>query len=148
MTIKAWVSRSAALAVISVFCASAAQAAQIENVTLWDAGGAMGVSVSATDLTAGMVTFEVTNKADSTHQHEMFVIELTPDQVANPDSLPYDEASGRFDEEAVKDRGEVSELDPGQSGSITLDLKPGTYMLVCNVAGHYRAKMYALVTVK
>ena len=44
--------------------------------------------------------------------------------------------------------GEVPERKPGQSGEITLDLTKGTYMLVCNIAGHYRAKMYTMLTVK
>ena len=33
--------------------------------------------------------------------------------------------------------GEVSELDPGKSGTLTLTIKPGKYLLVCNVPGHY-----------
>ena len=51
------------------------------------------------------------------------------------------------DEEQINDRGEVSELDPGQSGSLSLNLKSGTYMLLCNVAGHYKAGMYTLIHV-
>jgi uncharacterized cupredoxin-like copper-binding protein len=30
---------------------------------------------------------------------------------------------------------------------LTLDLKPGSYRLICNVKGHYMAGMTALVTV-
>jgi uncharacterized cupredoxin-like copper-binding protein len=44
--------------------------------------------------------------------------------------------------------GEVSELDPGKSGSLTLTLDAGTYMLFCNLPGHYMAGMWTFVTVK
>lgn len=124
-----------------------AHAAQVEKVALWDKDGAMGVDVSQMELKAGKVTFDVTNEKTSASEHEMVVIQLTPEQIAHPDTLPYSDKEGKVDEEAISDRGEVSELEPGQSGSLTLDLKPGTYMLLCNVTGHYRMKMYSVIHV-
>jgi uncharacterized cupredoxin-like copper-binding protein len=47
------------------------------------------------------------------------------------------------DEDKAGDKGEVSELNPGQSGSLTVTLAPGKYVLVCNVPGHYGAGMWA-----
>ena len=35
----------------------------------------------------------------------------------------------RVDEDKAGDKGEVSELDPGKSGSLTVNLKPGIYLL-------------------
>ena len=43
--------------------------------------------------------------------------------------------------------GEVSELDPGKTGTLTKPLKAGTYILMCNVAGHFAAGMWTLLTV-
>ena len=51
-------------------------------------------------------------------------------------------------EDAAGHLGEVSELDPGKSGSLSMKLDPGTYMLLCNVAGHYMAGMWTTITVK
>jgi uncharacterized cupredoxin-like copper-binding protein len=34
-------------------------------------------------------------------------------------------------------KAKVSELDPGASGTPAVVLKPGKYLLICNVAGHY-----------
>jgi uncharacterized cupredoxin-like copper-binding protein len=62
--------------------------------------------------------------------------------------LPFIENENRVDEEKSGDLGEVSELDPGKSGKLTLTLKPGTYILFCNVPGHYTAGMWATLTVK
>jgi uncharacterized cupredoxin-like copper-binding protein len=41
------------------------------------------------------------------------------------------------------DKGEVSELEPGKSGRLTINLKPGKYLLICNVAGHFVAGMWS-----
>ena len=127
--------------------AGAAQAAETEQVTLWEKDGKFGINVSHKALKAGKVTFNVVNKAGGNMQHEMIVVQLTPAQAADPTSLPYDEKSATVDEENVNDRGEVSELDPGKTGSLTIDLTPGTYMLLCNVAGHYKAGMYTMLKV-
>ena len=61
--------------------------------------------------------------------------------------LPYIDAENRVDEDKAGDKGEVSELDPGKSGSLTVDLKAGKYLLICNVPGHYGAGMWAEFTV-
>jgi len=50
-------------------------------------------------------------------------------------------------EEASGYLGEISDLDPLASGALTLTLKPGTYILFCNLPGHYMAGMWTLVTV-
>jgi uncharacterized cupredoxin-like copper-binding protein len=62
--------------------------------------------------------------------------------------LPFVENENRVDEEASGDLGEVSELEPGKSGSLTLDLKPGNYILFCNVPGHYMAGMWTALKVE
>jgi uncharacterized cupredoxin-like copper-binding protein len=57
-------------------------------------------------------------------------------------ALAYDSKDGKIVENKTHDIGEVSELEPGKSGSLTVDLKPGKYMLVCNMPGHYKSHMY------
>ena len=44
--------------------------------------------------------------------------------------------------------GEVAETAAGKSGSVTLTLKPGKYVLLCNVPGHFLAGQYTTFTVK
>ncbi len=105
--------------------------------------GMMSVSVDQASVPAGKVTFEVVNESKET-QHEMLVA-----PVASLDAkLPFVEAEMRVDEEASGDLGEVSELDPGKSGSLTLDLKPGLYILYCNIPGHYMSGMWTTLEVK
>ena len=62
--------------------------------------------------------------------------------------LPYVDNENRVDEEASRDLGEVSELDPGKSGALTLELKPGLYILFCNIPGHYMSGMWTTIEVR
>jgi uncharacterized cupredoxin-like copper-binding protein len=134
------------------------------NVKLWDKGGAMdmskdmgfgmgmhgnmkmavmGIKIDHPIVVAGKVTFDVTNTSKET-VHEMLVAPVT-----GPDAtLPYIAAEGRIDETKAGDLGEVSELETGKSGSLTLDLKPGYYVLFCNVPGHFTAGMWTTIQVK
>jgi uncharacterized cupredoxin-like copper-binding protein len=136
-------------------------AAEVVNVSLVDKGAAMempkdlgmgmggdmskatmSVVVDRTTVKAGDVTFNVTNNSKESI-HEMLVAPANP---AKP--LPFVDKDLRVDEEASKDLGEVSELDPGKSGSLTIALTPGTYILFCNIAGHYMSGMWTLITVE
>ena len=103
----------------------------------------MGLAVNVKEVPAGEVTFNVTNTS-SDAEHEMVVTKLS-----GPDgTLPYDDGNMRVDEEAAGSLGEVSELPYGQSGSLTVTLDPGTYVLYCNIPGHYAAGMWTRIVVK
>jgi uncharacterized cupredoxin-like copper-binding protein len=102
----------------------------------------MGITASPGTVKAGQVTFNVKNDSKDT-VHEMIVMYL-----ADPGKpLPYLEAENRVDEDKAGDKGEVSELDPGKSGALTVELKAGKYLLICNVPGHYGAGMWVEFTV-
>ena len=75
---------------------------------------------------AGDVTFDVSNAGE--REHEFVVIRTDLDH----GELPTLE-DGSVDEEAVDIVGEVEELDPGATGSVSLDLETGNYALMCNL---------------
>lgn len=102
----------------------------------------MGLKLSSMTARAGKVTFNVTNSSKDT-VHEVVVLPYK-----DGEKLPYSDQDMRIDEEAAGHLGEVSELQPGKSGSVTLDLKPGKYLLVCNIAGHYMNGMWEIITLK
>jgi uncharacterized cupredoxin-like copper-binding protein len=103
----------------------------------------MSIVALPASVPAGEVTFVATNRS-SDYVHEMIVA-----KVADPAKpLPYVTADTKVDEEAAGHLGEVSELDPGKSGKLTLTLEPGTYVLYCNIPGHYMAGMWATITVR
>jgi len=101
----------------------------------------MAIKVDKATVKAGEVTFNVTNNSKEMI-HEMLVAPV----VDPAKQLPFIDNDFRVDEEAAKDLGEVSELDPGKSGSLTITLKPGTYILFCNIAGHYMSGMWTMIT--
>jgi uncharacterized cupredoxin-like copper-binding protein len=88
---------------------------------------------------AGKLKITLDNKGKI--QHELVVLKSG----ADPASLKVG-ASGRVSESASV--GEVSETDAATTKSATLDLKPGTYVYVCNIPGHYADGMYGSLTVK
>jgi len=98
--------------------------------------------VSVKSVPAGHVTFNVVNASKDTI-HEMIVARLK----SMDEKLPYIANEERVDEDHAGDLGEVSELDPGANGELGVDLKPGTYILYCNVPGHYVSGMWALLKV-
>jgi uncharacterized cupredoxin-like copper-binding protein len=151
----------ASIATVSILAAFPARADATVSVSLWDKpemdmatglghgmGGemstaSMGVTAKPVSVSAGTVTFEVTNDSKDT-VHEMIVAPLK----AADEVLPYDENGGRVDEEAAGHLGEVAELAPGAKGALTVDLKPGSYILYCNIPGHYMGGMWTVVEVK
>lgn len=104
--------------------------------------GGMSLRANVTSVKAGKITFDVTNLSRSI-VHEMIVV-----AVENPNApLPYDYNTGQIPEKQVKMLGETSEMEPNAEKTITLDLKPGAYLLICNVPGHYAAGMWTPLTV-
>lgn len=89
---------------------------------------------------AGAVKVKARNVGEATHE---LVVASTK---RKPGNLP--RTHGEVDEEALNVIGEVSEREPGESGTTTLNLKPGKYVMFCNVPGHYKAGMYGRITVK
>jgi uncharacterized cupredoxin-like copper-binding protein len=136
------------------------------QVSLWDKGGSsmnmvdemkpmgmgmmgadmsmvtMGITADMTEVPAGEVTFQVVNDSKDMI-HEMVLAPVV--DATTP--MPYSTDLQKVDEDAAGHLGEVAELDTGQSGALTLTLKPGTYILYCNIAGHYAAGMWTLLTV-
>jgi uncharacterized cupredoxin-like copper-binding protein len=96
------------------------------------------INLSSPVAKSGQVTFKAVN--DGAAPHEMVV--LKTDEPASDLAVK----DGRVSE---KDSvGEISELDAGKSGTKKLDLKPGKYVLVCNIKNHYEQGMYTALTVK
>jgi uncharacterized cupredoxin-like copper-binding protein len=107
-----------------------------------EGGGAMSIKLDPPTVKAGPAIFQVKNDA-MTEVHEMVVVKLkSPDQV-----IPFNKAKHRVTEGKLKSMGEVSDLKPGASGTLKVNLKPGTYLLLCNIKGHYEAGMQSKLTV-
>ena len=103
----------------------------------------MHVAALPTFAKAGDVTFQVTNVSKDTI-HEMLVVKIPDTKTA----LPFDPSLNKVIEDKAGSLGEVSELDPGKTGTVTLKLSPGKYVLFCDQPGHYMAGMWTTIDVK
>lgn len=120
-----------------------ASAGQTVTVTLKDKGmESMTIETSPAEIKAGEVTFNVTNTSE-TLVHE-FVVAKSDTPV---DALPYDEAEKEVSEDAMEVQSEIEDIDPGKTGKLTLNLAPGSYLLLCNKTGHFRAGMAKTINV-
>lgn len=81
------------------------------------------------------------------NQSKTLVHEILVVREAAKGELPFDAKTDRVIEQRVHPLGEISDLAPGKTGKLTLNLKAGTYVLFCNQPGHYRDGMIAKLVV-
>jgi uncharacterized cupredoxin-like copper-binding protein len=103
----------------------------------------MSININPKSVLHGKVKFNVKNTSKNVI-HEMILSPVTDE--SKP--LTYIDKENKVDEESSIHLGEVSELDPGKSGSLIVDVKPGKYILYCNIAGHYMAGMWTMLEVR
>ena len=93
---------------------------------------------------SGSVTFHVINQGPSTH-------EFNVDRTDLPDgSLPLrgDGLTVNEDSPQLHRIDSLNEIEYHSSADLTLDLKPGRYVLYCNLEGHYLGGMHVSLTVR
>ena len=97
------------------------------------------VTVNVASVKAGSTKIGVRNLASQMHSFEVLKTDLPHDK------LPIDGVTAKAKEDGKV--GGIESIAPGGSASVTLDLAPGKYVLICNVAGHYQLGMHASFTV-
>ena len=99
------------------------------------------IKVSPAKVSAGHVRFLIRNKGPDTH--EVYIVR------SQPDGLRLRSDALTVDEEAIEDDvvGEEEAQEPRSTEELQVDLKPGRYELVCNMAGHYLGGMHARLVV-
>ena len=125
---------------------NAASTAQTVGIKLEDSStdpsiAHMRVVLDHDALKPGRVTFQADNRS-KTLVHEVLIAR---DNGAK--ELPYDAKHDRVIEARVHPLGEIADLAPGKTGKLSLNLKPGKYLVFCNQPGHYKDGMIARLTV-
>ena len=92
------------------------------------------VATNLPSVKAGTIKIGVRNLASMEHNFEVIKTDLAADQ------LPVDPASAKAID--VGKVGEIAKIPGGTSAAVTLDLAPGKYVLICNIAGHYQLGMH------
>lgn len=102
------------------------------------------IKLSTTSVPVGKVTFDVVNQGKL--EHELVILKtglaIASLQMRAEDSKKVDEEAG------AENIGEIEDIEPGKTKSETFDLAPGKYVLICNVAEHYKSGMAVAFEVK
>jgi uncharacterized cupredoxin-like copper-binding protein len=125
---------------------SEASAARVD-VTVKD----YSITTTPTSIKAGEVRFFVKNTGAV--EHELVVVQSDADPAALPvysatDKRAEGHVVGDVDEDKVTSEGEVEGIEAGATKDATFDLKPGKYVLMCNLATHYTMGMRVAFTVE
>jgi uncharacterized cupredoxin-like copper-binding protein len=99
------------------------------------------VTPDETSAPAGPVTFVTENRGSMRHDLVVIRTDLAPE------ALPVSAATVD-EEEAGQVVGVIKKFHPLLERSATLDLSAGKYVLICNVAGHYRLGMFAAMEIQ
>ena len=110
---------------------ASAQEGDAVDVALAD----FSIDPAATTETAGDVIFVVSNGGAGEHE---FLVART-DLAA--DALPLTADGTEIDESQVDVVARIEQLAAGDTHSVTANLDPGAYVLICNIPGHYQLGM-------
>lgn len=105
------------------------------------------ISLSATNIKAGDVTFNIKNDGDKDHEFVVVRTDLAADKLPTTDTGEVDEEGAGI--EAI---GELEDILAGTTdGKLTLNLPAGKYVVFCNVyaedLAHYQKGMHLAITV-
>jgi uncharacterized cupredoxin-like copper-binding protein len=97
------------------------------------------ITLDTSSVPSGNVTFNISNEGPSAHEFVVIQSDLAPDALPVKDD--------EVQEDKVEGVGEQEDIAPSTTTSLSLDLEPGSYVVICNVTGHYEQGMYAGLTV-
>ena len=127
-----------------IVAAPLARADDTVVVTLADKGlDSMRMDLSTKQIRAGKETFNVINTSQNNLVHE-FVVAKSDKPI---EALLYKEDENELAEDALAVMNEIDDIEPGKSGTLTVNLEPGSYVLFCNKTGHFKAGMVNQLTV-
>jgi uncharacterized cupredoxin-like copper-binding protein len=101
------------------------------------------IMLSTTSVRSGSVRIKAQNQGKTEHELVVFRTDLPEAALPlGPDGKVDEEAKGitHLDPEAEG-------VAPGKTKSISVDMAPGRYVVICNLPGHYSQGMHAVITV-
>ncbi|WP_322817502.1 hypothetical protein [Tepidiforma sp.] len=125
-----------ALALGATACSDDDDNAPTLNVRLVD----FAIEANPNTVPAGNVRVKAKN--DGSTEHEVVFVRTDLPE----DGLPV--VDNKVDEGKVEVVGEVEKFPAGKSKTATLELPPGRYVLICNIATHYGLGMHRVLLVQ
>ncbi len=99
------------------------------------------IKLSHNVVPPGKVTFDVTNQGPDAHEFVIFKTQLSQDNLPTQNGQINENAS------SVNKVEDHSQVPKGTSYTVTANLQPGHYVVVCNLPGHYLQGMHAELVV-
>ena len=93
------------------------------------------VNLSVASVKAGRVKIAVRNSGTMEHEFELIKTDIAPDK------LPQDSVSAKAKEDGLVKQAKGIGI--GRLVNVTADLQAGSYVIICNVPGHYQLGMQA-----
>src|SRR5436305_12547250 len=98
------------------------------------------ITVNVPSVKAGSIKIGVRNLGTMDHSFQVIKTDLPPDK------LPTDGASAKAKEDGKV--GEIASIPAGKSAAVTVNMAPGKYVFICNIASHYQLGMHVGFTVE
>jgi uncharacterized cupredoxin-like copper-binding protein len=127
-----------AVALLVAACANAAAEAPTGSQVVAELAD-YKITVNVPSVKAGTIKIGVRNLGAMEHSFQVLKTDLPPDK------LPVDGASAKAKEDGKV--GEIPSIPAGKSAALTLELTPGKYVFICNIASHYQLGMHTGFTV-
>ena len=112
--------------------------------------GMMRIATDRQSVPSGQISLTAANAGSMTH--ELIVLPLGAGQSVGTRTIGTNnrvsETGSLGEASRTCGAGAGEGIAPGSTGWVTVRLRPGRYELVCNIAGHYRAGMYAELDVE
>ena len=93
---------------------------------------------------AGDVTFEVANEAEQIHEFVVLQTDLAADALPTDDAGDVNEAG----DPGIVLVDEIEDIEGGATPTLPVTLDAGSYVLICNLPGHYAEGMHTGFTVE
>jgi uncharacterized cupredoxin-like copper-binding protein len=131
---------------------AAEAAVNVVNVTLGESGAKYFITVDKDTVQAGRTTFVIDNVGTLHHEMAIYKTDLPAGELPLTAEGTVDEEKAGLVAEAVYTRplrgDEDHRIRDGRGVDYTVDLPPGKYVLLCNLAGHYKAGQFVAFTVE
>ena len=139
----------AMLAIASVACSSDSSSSSAGTTATSPAGGGgtaiaatekdFSIALDSTEVAAGEVTFTINNEGPSAHEFVVIATDTAPGDLPVKDGL--------VEEDSITVVDEAEDIAPSTTASLPIDLEAGSYVIICNLPGHYEQGMNVGLTV-
>lgn len=120
-----------ALALLASSCAGQPQTLPADVQVVVDMKD-YSITLSVATVKAGQVKFGIRNLGAMEHQFDLIRTDVAIDK------LPIDSGAKAKEDGLMK---QVKAIGSGKVATISADLAPGRYLIICNIAGHYQLGM-------